>query len=164
MSNRQQTTARPLASEQVTVGTPEGAVKLPEPPLIYRYEMYCRTPLGDFPVKDEEGHNVVYTDVDVAIAHLEMLPVVNREDPFPSVYFYRAVHELNPDGTSKHWFNRLRREEILDKATGEIRYFVHRGDAAAMQDFRKLRNERINATAQARRALQALESKAYSSK
>lgn len=158
--------ARPMNSEQVTAGVNGEAVKLPErkPMKFYRFEMYGRTALGDLPLKDDDGKPIVYTDLEIATAHLEALPSFDAQSSIPTVFFFRAVYEVNDDGTSKHWLNANKTEtvEIFTKeldAKGHVREVprlvtrVLSEDDEAMQKFRELRKNRAAATTTLRRQL-----------
>ena len=139
------TPSHSLASDKVTIGSPEGAVKLPEEPQFFGFALYKRSPViaVDVPVKDDDGEPVIYTDAVLAVAHLEMLPPVDREKPvgLQAVYYIRAIHTLSGDGTPTGWYNwvRLKTEETSINGIPHTSKFPDPAEKAAMDDFRESR-------------------------
>lgn len=146
------TNATPLASEAASTIVNDESVKSPERetrwetqnalgPKIIRYEMYCRDGLGDQPIRDEDGQQMIYVNPEIAIAHLEELPECNMDEPAPRVYFYRAVYKVDSTaqrcgvGTCakravhEHWFNGLRASLVTKEIA--VTQCRHKGVCAA---------------------------------
>jgi hypothetical protein len=155
-----------MNSEQVTAGVNGEAVRLPEtvPTKFHRFEMYGRSAFGDQPLRDDEGKPIVYTDLEIAEAHLADLPDYDENSSVPTVFFFRAVHTLNEDGSSKHWYNVNKTEtvEIPSKeldSRGKYRDVLKlvtrtiSEEYAAMEKFRELRKAKASASSALRRQL-----------
>jgi hypothetical protein len=141
------TIARPMASEQVSTGTPEGIVKSPPLPKYLRYELWRDTAFVRRAVRDEEGFAMSFTDAEVAIAALEATKPFDPEDGVPAVHYLRAVYAVDSDGNTAGCNYWTRPSYVRDEQDpGVVHIYQDRAERAAMRDLKALRDR--NKTAQ----------------